>query len=198
MDSGCAFNLLLFNIEFVLEENNLLEYAFGVNHPEISTVVDNSLIRVIVYNKMLHCLNTIKHQISCHNKYLDEHNERIQLLKLKLEKKLDQELMEKGISFQNDKLELDTNKNDSFENKPVNNVNNYLEEFSSFSKNEMEENIDHGMNERVINNHIKDELVELAYEMKSSALKFQELFRNEKKNMSKQQKHMKLSSQSKI
>ncbi|KAJ1609323.1 hypothetical protein OJ253_1607 [Cryptosporidium canis] len=189
MDSGCAFNLLLFNIEFVLEENNLLEYTFGVNHPEISTVVDNSLIRVIAYKKMLHCLNTIKYQISCHNKYLDEHHERIQLLKLKLEKKLDQELMEKGISFQNDKLELDTDKNDSFESKPV---NNYLEEFSSFSKNEMEEHIDHRMDKRVINNHIKDELVELAYEMKSSALKFQELFRNEKKNMSKQQKHMKL------
>lgn len=189
MNIKYLYNLLLYNIEFALEENKLLDYVFGIRYPEISARIDDSIIKIIAYKKMLHCLETVKYQINDHNVLLDEYLGRIEVLKLKIEKRLSLELLEKGSMIQNinenicSNLESEINKDEFLENKSNNfAVCNYFEESTSISRNKTgETNHYDGFDKNVINDRMKDELLELAYEMKSSALKFQELFRKEEK-----------------
>lgn len=182
-------NLLLCNIEFVIEEDKLLDYVFGISYPGISVDIDNSIIKIIAYKKMLHCLETVKYQINNHEEFLDEYLGRIEVLKLKLEKRLSLELLEKGSWIQNanenicSNLESDVNIDEVIENKPNNFADSYyFKESAIISRNKMGEAAHYsGLDKKMINDQMKDELLELAYEMKSSALKFQEIFRREKK-----------------
>ncbi|POM85328.1 hypothetical protein CmeUKMEL1_16870 [Cryptosporidium meleagridis] len=179
-------NVLLYNIECVLEEEKFLEYAFGTNYPEILVTFDKSIINIIAYKKILHSLESVKLQISGNKELQDEYLRRIELLKLKLEDRLNVESL--GNENQPQKI-----KNLCSHLEPKKIIYEYFESNSpKFAEHNLElphtsksnfkpKNIDNGLDIKVINERFKDELVELAEEMKYSAFRFQELLRREKK-----------------
>ncbi|EAK88748.1 hypothetical protein [Cryptosporidium parvum Iowa II] len=179
-------NVLLYNIECVLEEDKFLEYAFGTNCSEMLVTFDKSIINIIAYKKILHSLESVKLQISGNKELQDDYLGRIEILKLKLEDKLNLELL-------GDENQPQNIKNLYSHLKPNKNIYEYLEsnstkfaehslELPPTSKNNLKpENIDNRLDIKVINERFKDELVELAEEMKCSAFRFQELLRSEKK-----------------
>ncbi|TRY53178.1 Uncharacterized protein CTYZ_00002498 [Cryptosporidium tyzzeri] len=179
-------NVLLYNIECVLEENKFLEYAFGTNCSEMLVAFDKSIINIIAYKKILHSLESVKLQINGNKELQDDYLGRIEILKLKLEDKLNLELLGNENQPQNIKnlcSHLKPNKN--IYECPESNSTKFAEhslELPPTSKNNLKpENIDNGLDIKVINERFKDELVEIAEEMKYSAFRFQELLRSEKK-----------------
>lgn len=190
MNFGHLYNILLCDVEYVIEENKFSEYSFGINFPEMLAAFDKSIINIVAYKKMLHCLETVKCQINDNRELQDEYLGRIEILKLKLENKLNVELLkdENQLKKINEgsysRLKPEMVKDEILENNPTTfTANNYLKESLIISKDNMEQNtIDYNkFDKKIINDQFKDELIELAEEMKYSAFRFQELLGKEKK-----------------
>ncbi|KAH8581620.1 uncharacterized protein ELE39_001750 [Cryptosporidium sp. chipmunk genotype I] len=183
-------SMLLYHIESVLEENKFLEYAFGISCPEMLATFDKGIINIVAYKKILHCLEAVKRQINGNKELQDEYLGRIEILKLKLENKLNEELLGNKNWLQKFKKNVHSNLKSekvidrNFENNSIRfSTKNNSEEFAPTSKNNIkQETIDYDwLDIKVINDQFKDELVRLAEEMKYSAFRFQELLRKEKK-----------------
>ncbi|OII71821.1 uncharacterized protein cubi_00629 [Cryptosporidium ubiquitum] len=197
MNARRHYNIILSHIECLIEKNKFLEYAFGISFSEIPVTFNERITNIVAYKKMLHCLETVKYQISDNKELKDEHFERIEILKLKLENKLNMVILENENRLENmnknlySQLKSETTRDEIFENNLTTFVaKNYLDQSVATTKDNMEqETIDYyRFDKKTINDQFKDELVELAEAMKYSAFKFQELLGKERKVSFKERK----------
>ncbi|KAF7457963.1 hypothetical protein HWI79_1529 [Cryptosporidium felis] len=176
------YYLLLNSIEFSLERDDLSEFVFGINH-NYSQIFDQALVKVIAFKKMLHSLETLRYKLDG-LKGFENYDDKLNSLKLKLEDRLKIELLKNVTISGSYEIETQNAKSNAIghevnDKTPQADLPNYT---PLIHLNKTNEHIKYCEPNKIDSNEdLKNELVELANEMKYSAFRFQKLLNLEKK-----------------